>query len=145
MILEAGNVFAAAIISALLAFGVNTATMRIIRKYHVRMAGAVEVLSVLEEVVKTGAAILFGATIVWTHAVFGMIEGLFDIAGARARGSAGQSGCLAAVSGTIGHFTFGLITAVVFSATSDLILSVAVSAAVHVIWNVLVAKILRIT
>lgn len=90
----------------------------------------------VEELAKTGAALAAGASIVLTHAVFGLIEGLYDAWGADLRGISAGLVSLA------GHTVYGYITCLVWQHFSNLAWALAGGYAAHLAWNLAVMKLI---
>lgn len=84
-----------------------------------------------EEVAKTMAAHLLGASILYTHIVFGVTEAVVDLRG-RNRGGA------AAVSALAAHSVFGLLTAAVVQMTGVLGAGIVAAFLAHSLWNAIV-------
>lgn len=88
----------------------------------------------LEELIKTVSALVFGASLLWTHGIFGLVEAVHDYIFSR------RYGLLAGLSGIFAHWFFGGITHFLYHVTSAWIVSIAGAAVIHVIWNLLVVR-----
>jgi len=90
----------------------------------------------VEEGAKTGFAWLLGTSIPLTHSIFGLIEGVWDAA----RGGRGfAAGLLSLVS----HTCFGLAAGWLYRLTASVLLAVAGSCLLHMIWNGLILNLSR--
>lgn len=88
----------------------------------------------IEEMSKTGAAILLGSNIIFTHGIFGLIEGLYDAWGG------GIKELYAGAASIIGHLFYGYVTYQVFLGYKVFIFAVFAGLAVHTLWNLTVMK-----
>jgi len=118
--------------AGLFALGAAWQINKIIIKYW-GDRGTVWVTPLLEEVLKTGGAFLFGADLILTHGLFGTIEAFYDLKTARRKGPP------AALASFLGHLAFGV------AANAGLIFHQSLWAAIiygllgHLAWNVLVS------
>lgn len=85
---------------------------------------------VVEEISKTGLALLFGGNILFSHVVFGMVEALNDIIKNR-----GMLSYTAGVTSFISHAVFGIITVYAGSFFFGPISGIATAIAAHMLWN----------
>lgn len=81
-----------------------------------------------EEVAKTMIAYLLGASIFYTHLVFGIAEAFLDWHGQK-------RGIPAAVSAIVAHSVFGLITVSATRMTGTLGVGIVVAFFAHAVWN----------
>lgn len=88
-------------------------------------------IPVLEEMVKTGLALMAGAAVVSTHAIFGAVEAVYEVSGRR-------PSVTAAGLAVITHLLLGLLTAYLISRGRSLAFAVGTAAAVHTAYNLLV-------
>lgn len=88
-----------------------------------------------EEILKTGLAIGLGAPIFGTHTVFGVVEAVSDF-------YASPQGLSAGLAGLVGHMFFGYLTAATYLATDHLMWGLLGGMVAHIVWNLLVLKIL---
>ncbi|MDP2873281.1 MAG: hypothetical protein Q8P31_12190 [Bacillota bacterium] len=88
-------------------------------------------IPVLEETFKTGLAILAGASVVSTHAVFGAVEAVYEVSGRR-------PSVTAAGLALMTHALLGLLTASLISPGRPAAFAVGSAAAVHTAYNLLV-------
>jgi len=92
----------------------------------------------VEELLKTGMAVLFGGYIIISHVIFGTVEALYDLLKNR-----GATSVYACITGFISHAVFGIITVYVANITSQLLWGIAISTAVHMLWNYIVIEVLQ--
>lgn len=90
---------------------------------------------VLEEGLKTGAAIFFNASVPGTHTLFGVIEAVGDLVWG------GRRKIPAAAFSVLAHTIFGLITYLFIGAGYPVYTAVLASITVHVAWNTAALKI----
>ncbi|MDI3481211.1 MAG: hypothetical protein PWQ97_866 [Tepidanaerobacteraceae bacterium] len=88
---------------------------------------------VIEEVSKTGIAVLVSGDILFTHIIFGTAEALCDIIKNRGRRS-----YTAGAAGLMSHAAFGAITVFFHSLLKSLLVGVAAAVTVHMFWNYIV-------
>jgi hypothetical protein len=94
----------------------------------------ISVSPAVEEAAKTLPAIYFGADIVMTHLMFGVLEAGHDwFAGERHRAAA-------ACGSVLGHTLFGLLTLAALRLTDSALLAVITGITAHLLWNVTVIK-----
>lgn len=94
------------------------------------------IVPIVEELAKTGLALLFKSSIIWTHSVFGLIEGLYDLFYTQ------KTGLAAGLTSITGHLLYGLITAWAFSRSGQVAVAVMSGYLAHMIWNLIVMKFL---
>jgi hypothetical protein len=87
---------------------------------------------ILEEVTKTLCPYYFGADILVTHMIFGILEAAYDWF----RSRSGRRGTIAALLSMIGHSLFGVVTISIFSLSGSVFVGVFVGICTHLIWNV---------
>lgn len=80
----------------------------------------------VEELLKTGLALLLGAPILLSHLTFGLAEAGWEVASYR-------RGTVAAVFALLSHGIYGWITEIL--AATGLLLALATSCALHMLWN----------
>lgn len=85
----------------------------------------------LEEILKTGLALLLGASFWVSHLVFGVIEGIYDL-------KVSRFGLAAAACSVAGHLLFGLAATVLGKKVPGVIAPVAGGTVLHWLWNVFV-------
>jgi len=86
------------------------------------------IVPVAEEIFKTFIAIIFGASIFYTHFSFGVIEAVWDM-------KVNIKGFRPAVFDLLTHSIFGLITIYSFRFTGSLIFGILFSTITHIAWN----------
>lgn len=90
----------------------------------------------VEESLKSFIPFMLGAPILYSHAVFGTAELIYETF------TTGNSkGLLGSLVSFLTHLFFGMVTIVFFETTGILILSVLAAAAGHSIWNRLITYI----
>lgn len=90
----------------------------------------------VEEAAKTGAALAMGASLVLTHGVFGLIEGIYDAWGS------GLRGISAGLISLVGHTLYGYITYLIWQHLAGFGIALAGGYMVHLLWNFTVMKFL---
>lgn len=113
----------AGIIAAGIAYLVNHFSYKLWHKYVI--VGAVPLV---EEVAKTMSAYFFSADYLYTHFMFGVIEGLLD-------GFSANGDWLPAVSAVFAHSILGWITVNVIRETKMVGAGILAAIAVHIAWN----------
>lgn len=88
----------------------------------------------LEELAKSGISILLNTSLVLTHGVFGIVEGLYDAWGS------GFRGIKAGIISFSGHFFYGYVTYLVLSKYDLFFAAVLAGYLVHTLWNIAVMK-----
>lgn len=91
---------------------------------------------VIEEIFKTGLAILLSGDILFSHIIFGVAEASYDIIKNR-----GRLSYTAGVAGLISHTAFGAITACVSRLLKSLLLGIAAAVIIHMFWNYIIIHI----
>lgn len=90
---------------------------------------------VLEEGIKTGSSLFFGAPVPAAHLLFGVLEAAGDLAWG------GRNKLPAALCGVAAHTIFGLTTYLLAGSGFPVYTAVAGAVAVHVAWNTTVIRI----
>jgi hypothetical protein len=98
----------------------------------------VTVVPLVEELLKTGLAVLLQASLWWVHVGFGALEASLDIR-QRPR-PAPMVGYLAAWCSVIGHGAFGAVTMWGWSSTGSWLWGYALGSGLHLLWNVWVVR-----
>lgn len=114
----------AGFLSAILSWVVNE---WLIKKAGLEKA-VIWLVPILEEVLKSYLAALFGGSLLITHVLFGGLEGILDIRN-------GRNGFKAALWSVATHSVFGLVSLVVYGWSQVLFLGVLAGVAVHIGWN----------
>lgn len=95
---------------------------------------AIVVISpLIEEIAKTGMALLTGGSLILTHGVFGLVEGLYDV------WNSGTEGVKAGAVSFAGHLFYGY-TAFQVLHKFGIIPAVIAGYVVHMLWNLTVLK-----
>ena len=97
--------------------------------------GLVILAPLVEEVAKTGFAILLQTSIIGGHFVFGLIEGVYDI-----YTSPKKTGKWAALASVISHSFFGIITYFLYIKTGLLPVGIGLAWIFHSSWNWYIIK-----
>ncbi|MBZ4688235.1 MAG: hypothetical protein PWQ96_864 [Clostridia bacterium] len=90
-------------------------------------AGLIAVAPILEEVLKTGGAVLLGADIFFVHAFFGAAEAVIDI-------NTGAHSKSAGILSFLGHLLFGYLAAVAYH-IANIWWALIAGIVVHILWN----------
>ena len=93
------------------------------------------IIPAVEEVAKTGLAILFNGPILLTHGVFGTVEAVIDVFATRRKGIA------AGMVSYLGHFLFGFLTILGQGYLGSIWAGLGLAYLAHAYWNVLVVKV----
>lgn len=88
-------------------------------------------IPLVEEGIKTLAAVYFQAALIGTHFVFGVVEGAYDLL--RPTKTGRWSGLLS----VMGHTLFGVVTWLLLQYGWPLYLAVMVSGFMHSLWNMM--------
>ena len=122
----------AGFVAAAISYVLNKILLPRFRKYSV-----IILTPVMEEGAKTFLALGFNASVVFTHTIFGLIEGAYDLFPFEEKKVA------AFLVSLLSHIIFGVLTGLIFIYSSSWILSASLVSAVHVLWNFGVIKILK--
>lgn len=87
---------------------------------------------VFEELAKTLCSYYFGADILVTHIIFGLLEAGYDYF----KNDSGKRGAFAALLSVIGHALFGGVTVGVFYLSDSIWGGIFSAVCAHLIWNV---------
>lgn len=101
---------------------------RFVVKYY-GDAAIIWIIPWLEEILKTGIALVFGANLVLTHGVFGLIEASHDYL------VSPRWGLWAGLAGIVSHWFYGWFTETLFKQTSSWLISIFFAGVLHVLWN----------
>lgn len=88
----------------------------------------------LEELAKSGSAVILDSPMVLTHGVFGLIEALYD-----AR-HAGIRGIEAGLISILGHLFYGYITYQVLHKHNSFLFGIFAGYLIHMLWNIAAMK-----
>lgn len=121
--------FIAGILAAVVSWVGNRAALKLIGT-----KGIIILAPLVEELAKSGAAIIAGSSMVLTHGMFGLIEGVYDA------WDSGWSGLSAGLLSFLGHIFYGLVTWQVWQKHGVFWLAVIAGYVVHTLWNALVMK-----
>lgn len=104
----------------------------IINRWGIKRFGFAEIIwlgPVIEEVGKTGSAVIMGASILPVHMFFGICEAMFDL-------WVGASRChAAALASIIGHGLFGYLTIWGYAFFASWWKGLLPAIAAHIFWN----------
>ncbi|MGI6038012.1 MAG: hypothetical protein ACOYD6_07270 [Limnochordia bacterium] len=116
------SLFFTGLTAALLAYGANRLVVGLWGQRAVAL-----LVPAIEELAKTGLAVVMNQPLLGVHIIFGLLEAIYD---ARKGGQARWSASLASI---VGHGFFGLLT---FSlARGSLPLAIGAAWLVHALWN----------
>lgn len=87
------------------------------------------VIPLLEELIKTGAALLMGVNVPLTHGVFGLAESIHDYVASR------RWGLWAGLSSIAGHWLFGQVTAITTVRLGSWPVGILAATVFHIGWN----------
>lgn len=116
-------------------------TVFILNRYMLqkaRPAFTVAISPFIEEGAKTLLAILLAGpmSIVAVHAIFGAVEGFFDLV------TGSRTGIGAGIISAAGHLLFGAITLEVIAGGGNILGGIGAASLAHLTWNLLVLKFL---
>ena len=110
----------------------------IINRFIIERAGnkgIVSFIPIVEELLKSLAAVYLGASIISAHLVFGAVESGYELKSAR-----NIKGVVGGISSLVAHGLLGLVTAVVWKWTDSLFLGIGASAMLHSVWNRIITR-----
>ena len=117
-----------------------TAGAFVINRWGINRFGFAEVVWIgpaIEELGKTGIALVLGAMVLPVHVCFGVTEGIFDLRGGTRRSAA------AAVASVAGHSMFGCITGWGYEIFASWWGGILLAVMTHMFWNGCVILFLR--
>lgn len=120
----------AGIIAALLSYLCNKAVLR-----KSENTGITIVIPCIEEMTKTISALAMNTSIIKTHFIFGIIEGIYDIAT-----SSKAVGRWAALASIISHSLFGLVTYFSIKNGYSFYWGIFLAWLIHSTWNWYITK-----
>lgn len=94
------------------------------------------IVPLVEELAKTGLAVLFNAPVILVHAGFGLIEGIYDFFYTR------KTGLSAGLVSLTGHLLYGLVTVWAFKQSGQMAVGIVGGYLVHMLWNLVVMRFL---
>lgn len=115
--------------------GLSFLLNKLLLKY-IGMKVIVSYSPILEELSKTFCSYYFGADILVTHMIFGMLEAIYDWCKRRTR----ERGAIAALLSIVGHTLFGVLTIWILNLSDSLFLGILVASSVHLLWNVILIR-----
>ncbi|SMB86495.1 hypothetical protein SAMN00017405_1167 [Desulfonispora thiosulfatigenes DSM 11270] len=119
----------AGLIAALLAWGANVV---LLKKWG--EAALLVLTPIQEEIFKTSLAIFFGGSIILTHVIFGIIEGIWDM-------KFNIKGLIPGILAVVIHSFFGFITWIVYIKWGNLSFAIMIAIIMHIMWNTQIVKI----
>lgn len=122
--------------AGLLAAGIAWVSNRFVVKFLGEKA-IIRVIPWWEETLKTGIALFSGASLLFTHGVFGLVEAFYDYF------TAPSWGVLAGFLSMLSHWFYGFITLFVYKQTSSWLGGILCASLLHVFWNYLMAVVSR--
>jgi len=90
----------------------------------------------LEEVLKTGSALLLGATVPLAHGVFGLLEAIHDYL------ASPRWGLWAGLSSIATHYFLGLCTVLFYSLFSSWLWAIIAASLLHIFWNLIMVGVI---
>lgn len=120
----------AGILAALISYICN----RIVLKKQGNI-GIIVIVPFIEEFTKTMSSVMISTSILGTHFVFGVIEGIYDIVTSNK-----QIGKWAALASIISHTTFGLATYLTIQFGYSIYWGIFLSWLIHSTWNWYITK-----
>lgn len=100
---------------------------------HIGNKGIVSFIPIVEEVLKSLAAVYLGGSLVTVHLIFGTVEACYEISGAK-----GLKEAIGGLNSVAVHGILGLVTLGVLTLTSSLWLGILAAAILHSLWNRLI-------
>lgn len=97
--------------------------------------GMVTLIPIVEESLKSLAAVLLGASLISSHLIFGAVEASCEIAGAKS-----FKGAVGGLSSFAAHGFLGLVTTAGFELTNSLTLGIGAAAVLHSLWNRVITR-----
>lgn len=110
----------------------------ICNKWVLKISGDIAIVVVvpfIEETLKTVSSIIIGTSIIGTHFIFGLIEGIYDIVN-----SSKSIGKWAALASIISHSIFGLVTHLTIKAGYPFYWGIFLAWLIHSTWNWYITK-----
>ena len=124
---------ASGLLAALLSYYINSKALKIVGEEAITYWAPV-----LEELLKTGLALMLGGKVFLSHVTFGAVEALYDM-----RKNRGITAYLAGFASIVSHIVFGTITQYSIYYLDSVIFGVSISTLVHVVWNYTVVKLIK--
>lgn len=103
----------------------------ILNRYLVGVMGEgaiAKLIPAVEEILKTGSALLWGTSIPFTHGVFGAVEAIHEI-------QASPRGLWSGIMAFINHLFYGIVTLAVMEVAGGWFWGLAGAIALHTLWN----------
>ena len=97
--------------------------------------GLTVAVPIIEESLKTMSAVIIRTSIIGTHFIFGIIEGIYDIVN-----SSKKIGKWAALASILSHSFFGLVTVLTINAGYPIYWGIFLSWLIHSTWNWYITK-----
>ncbi len=119
----------AGLLAALMAYVLNRILLRVAGNRVI-----VLVVPFVEELAKTGSAVLLGSALIATHGLFGVVEAFHDVAISR------KHGLEAGMVSIAGHLVFGLITRSLVGIPVHWVYAALATGMVHALWNSIVLR-----
>jgi len=92
---------------------------------------------IVEETAKTVSAVRFGASIFYTHLLFGCIEAVWDLRNSR------KLGFPAAWLSVGGHAVFGQASQIIYHWRGNILYAVGTGLIIHLLWNRVIWHLLK--
>lgn len=116
---------ASGLLAALFSYYINSKALKVLGDTAITYGAPV-----LEEMLKTGFALVLGGNVLLAHITFGAVEGVYDIWENR-----GTTAHLAGLVGFISHIAFGLITEYSKRYFNSYLLGLLLAISSHIAWN----------
>ena len=111
------------LVSASITWCINYLLFRLTREKAVLLS------PIVEETAKTVSAVMLGASILYTHLVFGCIEAVWDLRNSR------KLGLPAAWLSVGGHAVFGLASQILYLWRENILHALGAGLTIHLLWN----------
>lgn len=95
--------------------------------------GIISFIPIVEEVLKSLAAVYLGGSLVTAHLIFGTVEACYEISGAK-----GLKGVVGGFNSMAVHGILGLVTLGILTLTNSLWLGIGAASVLHSLWNRLI-------
>lgn len=100
--------------------------------------GVIWLVPILEETVKTAAALFFDTSIIYTHGVFGLFEAFHDYFSSR------RLGLISGLTALSSHWIFGWVTSYVINYTQSWLAGIVAASLLHTYFNYMMLHFFRL-
>lgn len=111
----------------------------VVNRLALKLFGAMVIVCIVpfvEEVAKTGLAVLFKASIILTHGIFGLVEAIYDLVYSQ------KTGFIAGLASIVGHLLYGLAAAWAYWESGQIAAALMAGYLLHMLWNFIVMRFL---